>query len=435
SLESWYETMSRKTLPLYAGLIATVSVMMGAPSAIAQAKPVYMDSSLPVAKRVDDLVGRMTLAEKVSQMQNHAVAIPRLHVPEYDWWSEGLHGIARSGYATVFPQAIGLAATWDIPLMHEVATTISTEARAKNGEALRHGNHNIYFGLDVWSPNINIFRDPRWGRGQETYGEDPFLTSQMGVAFVKGLQGDDPHYYKTIATPKHFAVHSGPENTRHTANIDVSPHDLEDTYLPAFRATVKEGKAGSVMCAYNAIDGQPACANTYLLSETLRKTWGFKGYVTSDCGAVGDIAEGHKFAPDLEHASVDAVRAGTDTSCGDEYASLTKAVHDGLISEAEIDRSVKRLFTARFELGLFDPASKVAYARIPFSQDDSVAHRELAKKVAEQSMVLLKNDGILPLKKSVKTIAVIGPNAAALAAIEGNYNAIPSHPILQIGRA
>lgn len=425
--------MSRKMLPLYAGLIATVSVMMGAPAAIAQTKPVYMDSSLPVAKRVDDLVGRMTLAEKVSQMQNHAVAIPRLDVPAYDWWSEGLHGIARSGYATVFPQAIGLAATWDTPLMDEVATTISTEARAKNAEALRHGNHNIYFGLDVWSPNINIFRDPRWGRGQETYGEDPFLTSRMGVAFVEGLQGDNPHYYKTIATPKHFDVHSGPESTRHEANINVSPHDLEDTYLPAFRATVKEAKAGSIMCAYNAIDGEPACANTYLLSDTLRKTWGFKGYVTSDCGAITDVAEGHKFSPDIEHASAVSVKAGTDTSCGDEYASLTKAVHDGLLSEADIDQAVKRLFTARFELGLFDPASKVAYARIPFSEDDSVAHRELALRVAEKSMVLLKNDGILPLKKSVKTIAVIGPNAAALSAIEGNYNAIPSHPILPLG--
>jgi beta-glucosidase len=424
--------MSRKTLLVYAGLIATVSVMLGTPVGVAQTKPAYMDSSLPVAKRVDDLVGQMTLEEKVSQMQNHAVAIPRLDVPAYDWWSEGLHGIARSGYATVFPQAIGLAATWDIPLMHEVATTISTEARAKNAEALRHDNHNIYFGLDIWSPNINIFRDPRWGRGQETYGEDPFLTSRLGVAFVTGLQGDDPHYYKTIATPKHYVVHSGPESTRHTANIDVSPHDLEDTYLPAFRATVKEAKAGSIMCAYNAIDGEPACSNTFLLSDTLRKTWGFKGYVTSDCGAIGDVAEGHKFAPDMEHASAVSVKAGTDTSCGDEYASLTKAVHDGLISEAEIDKSVKRLFTARFELGLFDPVSKVAYERIPFSEDDSVAHRELARVVAEKSMVLLKNDGILPLKRSVKTIAVIGPNAAALAAIEGNYNAIPSHPVLPL---
>ncbi|MGD0647228.1 MAG: glycoside hydrolase family 3 C-terminal domain-containing protein [Acidobacteriaceae bacterium] len=382
-------------------------------------------------KRVAALVGQMTLEEKVSQMQNDAGAIPRLNVPAYNWWSEGLHGIARSGYATVFPQAIGLAATWDVPLIHKVADTISTEARAKNGEALREGNHSIYYGLDIWSPNINIFRDPRWGRGQETYGEDPFLTGRLGVAFVEGLQGSDPTYYKTIATPKHFAVHSGPENTRHTANVDPSAHDLEDTYLPAFRATVTQAKAGSVMCAYNAVDGAPACANTMLLQDRLRKDWGFNGYVTSDCAAITDIAIGHHYSLDLEHGAVAAVRAGTDTSCGKEYAVLVKAVQDGLISEKEIDRSVNRLFTARFELGLFDDPTKVEYARIPFSEDDSPAHRALALETAEKSMVLLKNDGILPLKKSVK-IAVIGPNAASLAAIEGNYNAVPSQPILPL---
>lgn len=382
-------------------------------------------------KRVAALVGQMTLAEKVSQMQNDASAIPRLNVPAYNWWSEGLHGIARSGYATVFPQAIGLAATWDVPLMHQVADTISTEARAKNGEALRQDNHSIYYGLDIWSPNINIFRDPRWGRGQETYGEDPFLTGRLGVAFVEGLQGNDPTYYKTIATPKHFAVHSGPETTRHTANIDPSAHDLEDTYLPAFRATVTQAKAGSVMCAYNAVAGEPACANTMLLQDRLRKDWGFEGYVTSDCAAITDIAVGHHYSPDLAHAAVAAVRAGTDTSCGKEYAVLVKAVQDGLISEKEIDRSVNRLFTARFELGLFDDPAKVKYARIPFSEDDSIGHRELALRTAEKSIVLLKNDGILPLKKSVK-IAVIGPNAASLAAIEGNYNAVPSQPILPL---
>ncbi len=407
--------------------------MLWAKAGLTQEKPLYLNPAQPVEVRVNDLVSHMTLEEKISQMQNHSAAISRLNVPEYDWWSEGLHGIARSGYSTVFPQAIGLAATWDVPLMHTVATTISTEARAKNAEALRHDIHSIYYGLDIWSPNINIFRDPRWGRGQETYGEDPFLTSRLGVAFVTGLQGDDPHYYKTIATPKHYAVHSGPESSRHTFNVDPSPHDLEDTYLPAFRATVTEAKAGSVMCAYNAINGQPACANTYLLSDTLRKTWGFKGYVTSDCAAISDISGGHKFSPDLEHASVEGVRAGTDTSCGKEYASLVKAVHDGLISEAEIDVSVKRLFAARFELGLFDPPSQVAYARIPFSENDSEAHRQFARTVAEKAMVLLKNDGILPLKKGVKTIAVIGPNAAALAAIEGNYNAVPSHPVLPLG--
>ena len=382
-------------------------------------------------RRVDELVSKMTLEEKVSQMQNHSVAIPRLDVPEYDWWSEGLHGVARSGYATVFPQAIGLAATWDIPLMHEVAVTISTEARAKNSDALRKGIHSIYYGLDFWSPNINIFRDPRWGRGQETYGEDPFLTSRLGVAFVEGMQGDDPNYYKVIATPKHFAVHSGPENTRHTANVDASPHDLEDTYLPAFRATVTEAKAGSVMCAYNSVDGQPACANTMLLADTLRKTWGFNGYVTSDCAAISDISAGHRFSPDIEHAAVAGVRAGTDTSCGWEYSALVKAVHEGLITEKELDVSVKRLFTARFELGLFDDPAKVKYAQIPISANDSPEHRKLALDVAGKSIVLLKNDGVLPLKKTAK-VAVIGPNAASLAAIEGNYNGIPSTPVLPL---
>ena len=384
-----------------------------------------------ISRRVDELVGKMTLEEKVSQMQNHAIAIPRLGVPEYDWWSEGLHGIARAGYATVFPQAIGLAATWDTPLMLQVATTISTEARAKNSEALRNGIHSIYYGLDIWSPNINIFRDPRWGRGQETYGEDPFLTSRMGVSFVKGLQGDDPLYYKTISTPKHFAVHSGPESTRHSADVHPSEHDLEDTYFPAFRATVMEGHAGSVMCAYNAVDGQPACANTTLLQQTLRGAWGFNGYVTSDCAAITDISQGHKFVSTPEQAAVAAVRAGTDTSCGKEYAVLVKAVHDKLISEKEIDVSVKRLFTARFRLGLFDTPAKVKYASIPFSEDDSAAHRKLALDVAGKSMVLLKNDGVLPLSKG-RRIAVIGPNAASLAAIEGNYNAVPSRPVLPL---
>ena len=401
-------------------------------NAAAAQNGVFENSSLPVEQRVADLVHRMTLEEKVSQMQNHAVAIPRLGIPEYDWWNEGLHGSARSGYATVFPQAMGLAATWDTRLLHDVGTVISTEARAKNAEALRHENHSIYYGLDIWSPNINIFRDPRWGRGQETYGEDPYLTSRLGVAFVKGLQGGDRKFYRTIATPKHFAVHSGPESTRHTANVDPSPHDLEETYLPAFRATITEAQAGSTMCAYNSLNGQPACANTMLLRDRLRGDWGFKGYVTSDCYAITDISVGHKFAPDMEHASAEAVKAGTDTSCGPEYATLTKAVQAGLLTESDIDTAVTRLFTARLRLGLFDPAGSVKYAGIPFSENDSAAHRTAALKTAEESMVLLKNDGILPLKKSIRTIAVIGPNAAALSAIEGNYNAVPSQPVVPL---
>lgn len=392
----------------------------------------YMDASLPVEKRVDDLVSRMTLEEKVSQMMNGANAIPRLGVPKYDWWSEGLHGIARSGYATVFPQAIGMAATWDTNMVGQIATTVSTEARAKFNQAMRDNVHSIYFGLTIWSPNINIFRDPRWGRGQETYGEDPFLTSRLGVAFVKGLQGDDVRYLKTVATPKHFAVHSGPESERHRFNVDPSAHDLEDTYLPAFRATVTEAQADSVMCAYNAVDGAPACASKMLLEQTLREDWGFNGYVTSDCGAIDDFfhQDGHKYSPDAEHAAAAGVLAGTDTNCGDTYTALVKAVQDGLVSESAIDTAVKRLFTARFRLGLFDPERKVPYAQIPYSEDDSAAHRALALKAARESMVLLKNENdFLPLKPGVKTIAVVGPNATALAALEGNYNAVPSRPV------
>ena len=395
----------------------------------------YQDASLSTEARVDDLVSRMTLDEKVSQLINTAPAIPRLGVPAYDWWSEGLHGIARSGYATMFPQAIGMAATWDDALIGQMGTTTSIEARAKYNEAIRHDIHSIYFGLTIWSPNINIFRDPRWGRGQETYGEDPYLTSRLGVAFVKGLQGDDPTYYRAIATPKHFAVHSGPESDRHRFNVDPTPHDLWDTYLPAFRATITEGKADSLMCAYNAVDKQPACANKELLDEVLRKDWGFKGFVTSDCGAVDDFfwTSAHRFSADAEQASVAAVRAGTDTNCGRTYLSLDDAVHAGLIQESEIDVPVKRLFTARMKLGLFDPAAKMPYAAVPFSEVDSAAHRQIALEAARKSMVLLKNDGdVLPLQTSMKTIAVIGPNAASLTGLEGNYNAIPKDPVLPV---
>jgi beta-glucosidase len=415
-------------------IVAVVGCALDGPvraqNAAEEATPAYGDPSLATDKRVDDLVSRMTLEEKVLQMQHTAPAIPRLGIPSYDWWSEALHGIARSGYATVFPQAIGMAATWDAHLMRREAEVIATETRAKYNQAQREGNHSIFYGLTLWSPNINIFRDPRWGRGQETYGEDPFLTAKLGVAFVSGLQGNDPKYLKAVATPKHYAVHSGPETERHGFNVDVSPHDLEDTYLPAFRATVTEGHADSVMCAYNAIDGAPACANTYLLEKTLRQAWRFQGFVTSDCGAVGDITTGHHFTLDNEHGSAVAVQAGTDTTCGDEYVTLVKAVHDGLIKETQIDTAVKRLFTARFRLGMFDPPTLVSFSRIPFSEDDSPQHRELALLAARESMVLLKNrDRVLPLKSSIKTIAVIGPNAESLAALEGNYNGIPSHPV------
>ena len=372
----------------------------------------------------------MTLAEKVAQMQNKAPSIPRLHVSEYDWWNEGLHGVARSGYATVFPQAIGMAATFDTDLIERIGDTISTEARAKYNEAQIHDNHAIFYGLTLWSPNINIDRDPRWGRGQETYGEDPFLTGQIGSAFVRGLQGSDPAYLKVIATAKHFAAHSGPESSRHTFDAEISAHDLEDTYLPAFRAVVVGARAASVMCAYNAVDGTPACASNMLLQKTLKQSWRFKGFVVSDCAAITDVAVGHKFALDMAHAAALSVKAGTDLSCGTEYSALVSAVRQKLISEDEIDWAVKRLFTARFRLGMFDPPAYVAYNRIPFSENDSPAHAALALDAARRSMVLLKNSaGTLPLAKTIRTLAVIGPNAAALPALEGNYNAVASHPV------
>jgi beta-glucosidase len=393
----------------------------------------YLDPHLPLAQRVDDLVGRMTLSEKVSQMQNNSPSIPRLDVEEYDWWNEGLHGVARSGYATVFPQAIGLAATWDTSLIYRVADTISTEARAKYNEAQRNENHSIYYGLTLWSPNINIDRDPRWGRGQETYGEDPFLTGQIGTAFVRGLQGNDPKYLKVVATAKHFAVHSGPESERHTFDAVVSPHDLEDTYLPAFRKLVVDAQVGSVMCAYNSIDGSPACANSMLLLQKLKNDWHFEGFIVSDCAAITDVVAGHKFAADLPHAVALSVKAGTDLSCGKEYAALVDAVHQKLISEAEIDMAVKRLFTARFRLGMFDPTSEVAYSNIPPSEIDSPVHAALSLEAARASMVLLKNDhDTLPLSKTIRSITIVGPNADALPALEGNYNAVASHPVVPL---
>jgi beta-glucosidase len=396
----------------------------------------YMDPSLPIPQRVDDLVGRMTLDEKATQLINTAPGIPRLGVPAYDWWNEGLHGVARSGYATLFPQAIGNAATFDEPLLGKIGEVVSVEARAKHNEAVLHDIHSIYFGLTIWSPNINIFRDPRWGRGQETYGEDPYLTAKLGTAFVRGLQGDDPKYYRTIATPKHYAVHSGPESTRHRANIDPSAHDLWDTYLPAFRSTIVEGKADSIMCAYNAVDGKPACASDLLLKDILRGDWKFQGFVTSDCGAVDDFfeANAHHTSSDAEHASADGIRAGTDTNCGKTYTNLADAVHKGIIQESEIDVSLKRLFTARMKLGLFDPPAQVSYASTPFSEVMSADHTAVALQASREAIVLLKNSNqTLPLSPAkLKTIAVIGPNAASLAAVEGNYNAVPRNPVLPV---
>jgi beta-glucosidase len=392
--------------------------------------PAYLNPDLSPERRAADIVSRMTLEEKVLQMQNTAPAIPRLGVPAYDWWNEALHGVARAGLATVFPQAIGLAATWDTDLMHRVADTISTEARAKYNEALRNNDHSRYHGLTFWSPNINIFRDPRWGRGQETYGEDPYLTGRLAVAFIQGMQGNDPHYFKVISTAKHFAVHSGPESTRHQFDARPSERDLDETYLAAFRAAIVEGKADSVMCAYNSLDGAPACANTDLLQKRLRGEWGFQGYVVSDCGAVSDIYHGHQYKATAGEASAAAVKAGTDLTCGTEYRSLVGAVAAGQISEAEIDQSLERLFVARFKLGMFDPPERVPFSKIPYSEVDSAAHRQIALEAARKSIVLLKNQNqTLPLKSSVRKIAVIGPSADDPEALMGNYNGFSSKQV------
>jgi beta-glucosidase len=390
----------------------------------------FNNPELPLNNRLDDLVARLTLEEKISQMVFDAPAIPRLGIPAYNWWNECLHGVGRAGLATVFPQAIGMAATWNPELIHQAATAISDEARAKYHAAIRQGRHDWYWGLTFWSPNINIFRDPRWGRGQETYGEDPYLTSRMGVAFVRGLQGDNPQYLKVAATPKHYAVHSGPEHARHHFDAHTSEEDMRRTYLPAFKACVQEGRAESVMGAYNRTNGEPCCASPTLLKKFLRDEWGFQGYVVSDCGAVHDIFSGHKVAADAAEASAMAVKAGCDLECGSAYSALGEAVRRGLISEQDIDRAVRRLFRARFRLGMFDPPQYVPYASIPLEVVDSAAHRELALETARQSIVLLKNDGaILPLGNDIHRLAVIGPNANDPAVLLGNYNGFPSQII------
>ena len=405
-----------------------------ASSDLANAK--FRNPALPAEERVNDLISRMTLEEKVSQMRDRAAGIPRLGVPPYEWWNEGLHGVAFAGYATNFPQVIGMAATWDTDLVHRMAEVISTEARAKYNQAMRDDQHERFFGLTFWAPNINIFRDPRWGRGQETYGEDPFLAGRMAVAFVSGMQGTDPKYFRVVSTPKHYAVHSGPEPLRHGFNVDVSPHDLEDTYLPAFRAAITESRAQSVMCAYNAIDGAPACASTMLLRDHLRNAWNFDGYVVSDCAAVADVNTGHHFAHDMAHAAAAAIKAGTDLECGfregQAFPALVQAVKDKLITEAELDTALRRLFRARFKLGMFDPPSSFAYGQIPFSEVNSAEHRQLSLQAARESIVLLKNDGALPLKSAVAKIAVIGPTAELVQSLQGNYNGPPPSPVYPV---
>lgn len=397
----------------------------------------FRNPSLSIEQRVDDLVSRLTVEEKVSQLVHAASAVPRLGIPEYNWWSEGLHGAARAGYATVFPQAIGLAATFDPDLLHTEADVMATEFRAKYNQRVKEkGYSDWYHGLTVWSPNINIFRDPRWGRGQETYGEDPFLTAQMGVAYVTGLQGNDPKYLKALATPKHFAVHSGPEPTRHTVDVTVSNHDLEDTYMPAFRATVLAG-AGSVMCAYNAVDGKPACAQPMLLQEHLRDDWHFDGYVVSDCGAASDISVNHHYTQTVPEGMAAGVKSGMDIVCAwpvqqaeKERSAVLAAVQQGLLPQADLDRAVKRLFTARMRMGMFDPPAMNPYSKITIAQNDTKPHEQLALRAARESLVLLKNyDHLLPLGAKYKTIAVIGPNANSVDPLLGNYNGTPSHPV------
>ena len=391
---------------------------------------------LPMEQRVNDLVGRLTLEEKVAQMMNHAPAIAKLGVPAYDWWNEVLHGVARTPYrVTVFPQAIAMAATFDTNSLYTMADYASTEGRAvfnKANEQKRAGER--YLGLTYWTPNINIFRDPRWGRGQETYGEDPFLTAMLGKAFVRGLQGSDPKYLKAAACAKHYAVHSGPEPLRHVFNADVSEYDLWDTYLPAFRELVTKANVAGVMCAYNAWKKQPCCGSDQLMNDILRNQWKFTGYVTSDCWAIDDFFKNHKTHPDAATASADAVMHGTDVDCGTAaFLSLVDAVKKELIKESQIDLSIKRLFTIRYRLGMFDPVSEVKYAQTPLSVLESAPHKAHALKMAQQSIVLLKNarlpgqeNNTLPLSKKIKKIAVVGPNADNRIAVLGNYNGTPS---------
>ncbi len=411
---------------------AVLAICLSATVATAQQGPSsypFRNPSLSVDERVNDLISRMTLQEKADQLLYTAPSVPRLGIPSYNWWNEALHGVARAGYATVFPQSVTIANSWDEGLMFNVANAISDEARAKYNEFQRRGKTGIYEGLTFWSPNINIFRDPRWGRGQETYGEDPFLTGRMGYEFVRGMQGDDPKYLKTVATAKHYAVHSGPEPLRHTFNAKVSESDLRETYLPAFRTLVVDAGVSSVMGAYNRFRDFPCCANPELYG-ILRNEWGFKGYIVSDCWAISDFYQFNGFAKDATEAAADALKAGTDLECGVDYKNLVAAVNRGLLTEADIDRAAKRIFRARFRLGMFDPEEMVPYAQIPYFVNCSDYNNSLSRKAARESIVLLKNENnTLPLSKAIKTIAVIGPNADNFEALIGNYNGIPKDPV------
>ncbi|MCG8701016.1 MAG: glycoside hydrolase family 3 C-terminal domain-containing protein [Bacteroidales bacterium] len=403
--------------------------LIGSIQISAQEAP-YLDTSLPIEKRVEDLIDRMTLEEKISQLKDRSPAIPHLGIEKYGWWNECLHGVARAGYATVFPQSISVAASFDTDLMFRIGTVISDEGRAKYHDFLRKGQPGIYHGLTFWSPNINIFRDPRWGRGHETYGEDPYLTGQLANQFIKGIQGDHPKYFKAIATSKHYAVHSGPEPLRHVFDANVSDRDLHETYLPAFRTTVLDGKVYSVMGAYNRFRGESCSAHSFLMDEILRKTWDFEGYVVSDCGAIRDIYRDHKITETAAQAAALGVIRGCDLNCGNTYPHLKKAIDSNYVTEKDIDLVLSRLLTARFRLGMFDSDEKVPFASIPLSVVCNDEHRALAREAAQKSVVLLKNNNnILPLSKDVKRIAVIGPNANNFEALIGNYTGVPKNPV------
>ena len=391
----------------------------------------YLNTRLSFEERAADLVSRMTLEEKVSQMLHESPAIERLGIPEYNWWNECLHGVGRAGIATVFPQAIGMSAMWDEDMMYRIANAVSDEARAKHHDFASRGKRGYYQGLTFWTPNINIFRDPRWGRGMETYGEDSYLAGELAVQYIKGLQGDDERYLKLVATSKHFVVHSGPEPDRHQFNATPEDRDFVETYLPHFKKTIQEGGVYSVMCAYNRLYDEPCCGSKFV-ENLLRVDWGFKGYIVSDCWAIRDFYRkgDHEVVETVEEAAAMAVKAGTDLNCGNSYPSLVNAVKQGLISESEIDRCVTRLMLARMKLGMFDPEEMVGYSKIPYSVVDSEPHQKLALEAARKSMVLLKNEkGILPLSKDVKNVAVIGPNANKLEVLLANYNGFPSNPV------
>lgn len=386
-------------------------------------KPVYLDEGLSFEERAKDLVSRMTLEEKTSQMLHSSAAIPRLGIPSYNWWGEALHGIARAGVATMFPQAIAMAATFCEDLIFKTADIISTEGRAKFHEFQRKGDHGIYKGLTFWSPNINIFRDPRWGRGHETYGEDPYLTGRLGVAFIKGLQGDHPKYLKAAACAKHYAVHSGPEAERHSFNAIANQKDMWETYLPAFKECVQEADVEAVMGAYNRTNGEPCCGSKTLLQDILRDKWGFKGHVVSDCWAIKDFHEFHHVTSTAPESVALALNNGCDVNCGNMYYNLLIAYEEGLVTEEAIDRAVTRLMITRMKLGLFDSEESVPYASIPYELNDCKEHKEFALEMSKKSIVLLKNeDKILPIdKNTLKSIAVIGPNADSRPALIGNY--------------